>query len=251
MADLGVVRNTENQRVVLRLMKEEYGRKWGMRRKFRYGISVLAQLQHPNLVRLLDHGQIGKQPFMVTEYIEGRNIRELILKQDPLLTQNPLALIRQMAAVLYYIHAEGYIHLDFKPENLLVDENGRVVLIDFDLVRERKSKPEKIRKALPGTPAYIAPEVLSQRLVSEQADIFSFGVTAYEMVTRHKPFEATTLDEERMRQVDPRVPPTPLGQYNPQVPKRLESIILKCLAKSPDGRYPSMSSIVKDIEALV
>jgi serine/threonine-protein kinase len=155
-----------------------------------------------------------------------------------------------MAMTLYYIHSRGFLHLDFKPENLLVRDSGQVVLIDFDLAIERKSRPVKIKNP-PGTPAYLAPEVQKQHLVDERADIYAFGVTAYEMLCYHKPFEGLTLEEARAAQVNPRIPPRPIHKYKADVPPRLESIVLKCLAKPVEARYPSMSLVMKDLEALI
>ncbi|NCC52561.1 MAG: serine/threonine protein kinase [Spartobacteria bacterium] len=250
MADLYVALDEQHNRVVLRLLKEEYARDRRIHKNFLKGVKILSLLRHPNIVRLIKSGKIGKVPYMVLELIEARTMRDLILHQEDLLVQNPLSLIRQMAMTLYFVHSRGFIHLDFKPENLMVQDNGHVVLLDFDLAMERKNKPIKIRQ-VPGTPAYLAPEVQKQGLVDECADIYSFGVTCYEMLCYHKPFEDVTIDKARLAQLDPKVPARPIHRYKADVPRRLETIVLKCLAKDPMQRYPSMSLVVKDLEALI
>jgi serine/threonine-protein kinase len=187
---------------------------------------------------------------MVLEFIDSRTLRDLILYRDVLLTQNVLSLMRQMAAAVFHIHQSGYLHLDLKPENILICNDGHVVLIDFDLAMKRKRRPVKI-KNLPGTPSYIAPETLTKHVVDEASDIYSFGVICYEMLTYHKPFEGDKIEQVRAAQVDPAIPPTRLRQHNPNVPAALESLVLKCLAKQVTDRYPSMSLVIRDLEAIV
>jgi serine/threonine-protein kinase len=250
MANLYVALDPHKDRVVLRVLRPEYARKRRMRKKFESGVAILRELKHPHIVRVLQTGMEDKQPYMVMEFVPGRHLRELILHRDALVEQHRLGLIRQMADMLGYLHTAGYLHLDFKPENLIVRDDAFVVLIDFDLAMVRKPKPVKIRN-IPGTRAYLPPEVLKQHRVDERADIYSFGVTAYEILCHHKPFEAATVDGMLNAQLDPAVRPTPLSQYTREVPKALESIVLKCLAKDPDSRYPSMSLVRKDLEALL
>ncbi|MBN1269103.1 MAG: serine/threonine protein kinase [Kiritimatiellae bacterium] len=250
MAHLYVCRAQDQSRVVVRVLKDQYARDRRFHKSFLHAAEVLAKLHHPNIVRLIRTGRDGPTPYMVIEYVDSRNLRDLILHRDPLLTQNPLPLILQMAAALFYVHSAGYVHLDFKPENLLIQENGHVVLVDFDLALEYRNKPIRLRE-VPGTPAYVAPEVLTERTVDERADIFSFGVTGYEMLTFHKPFEAVTVEQARALQINPAIPPTSLEQYNPSVPAALRSIVLKCLAKRPSDRYPSLSLVIKDLEAIL
>jgi len=250
MADLYVALDPQQNRVVLRLLKEEYARDRRIHKNFLKGVNILSLLKHPNIVRLITSGKVKKIPYMILELIEGRTMRDLILHKNDLLVLNQLSLIRQMALTLYFVHTRGFVHLDFKPENLMVRDDGHVILLDFDLAIERKNKPIKLRKP-PGTPAYLAPEVQIQNLVDERADIYSFGVTCYEMLCYHKPFEGITIDESRIMQLDPRTPPRPIHRYKADVPPRLERIVLKCLAHDPVARYPSMSLVVKDLEALI
>jgi serine/threonine-protein kinase len=201
-------------------------------------------------VKLIKIGYEGCIPFMVLEYIESRTLRDLILGRDALLTQNVLSLMRQMAAALFYIHDSGFLHLDIKPENIIVQNDGHVVLIDFDLAIPTKRWFKRIH-ALPGTPFYMAPETLTRRIVDEKSDIYSFGVTCYEMLTYHKPFEGDRIETVRSAQVNPTIAPTRLRQHNPEVPATLEALVLKCLAKKPVDRYPSMSLVIRDLEQIL
>ncbi len=250
MTRLFVALDSQQNRVVIRYLLEEWSRRWFVRRHFFQSAEIMKQLNHPSIVKLIKTGYEGSIPYMILEYVESRTLRDLILYRDPLLVHNVLSLIRQMAAALFYIHSAGYLHLDLKPENILVRDDGHVMLIDFDLAMKSRHRPVKI-KQLPGTPSYIPPETLTKHLVDERADIYSFGVTCYEMLTYHKPFEGDKIELVRAAQVDPSIPATRLRHHNPAVPAALESMVLKCLAKQPDDRYPSMSLVIRDLEAII
>lgn len=250
MTRLYVALDGQQNRVVIRILTDEWARHRKFRKSFFHSAEILAKLDHPSIVKLVKTGCEGSIPYMALQFIESRSLRDLILYRDPLLTENVLSLMRQIAAAVFYIHSSGYLHLDLKPENILVQPDGHVVIIDFDLAIKRKRRPVRI-KQLPGTPSYVAPETLTKHLVDEGADIYSFGVTCYEMLTYHKPFEGDKIEMVRAMQVDPNIPPTRLRQHNPSVPAALESLVLKCLAKQPAERYPSMSLVIRDLEALI
>ena len=250
MTHLFVGVDTQQQRVVLRRIKPEYLRDRRIRSSFIQGAEILSRLHHPNVVRYIKHGLQHDEPFMAIDFIESRTLRDLILHRDPLLTQNILSLIRQMASALAYLHRSGYVHLDFKPENLLIRHDGLVVLVDFDLAIERKPKPVKVNP-LPGTFSYLPPETLTKNLVDEQTDIYAFGVTCYEMITGHKPYEGLTLDESRKNQMDPNIAPKKFKFYQVNTSAALENLIFKCLAYRPQDRYPSMSLVERDLETML
>ncbi len=250
MTRLYVALDKQQNRVVIRCLTDEWAKRWGARKTFFHSAEVISQLNHPNIIKLIETGMEGRVPFMVIEFIESRTLRDLILYRDPLLTDNVLSLMRQLAEALLFIHNRGYLHLDVKPENILIRNDGHLVLIDFDLAVRTKRFFKKIRQ-LPGTPSYISPETLTTRIVDEKSDIYSFGVTAYEMLTYHKPFEGDKIEQVRAAQVDPAIPPTRPRQHNSAIPVAVENLILKCLAKNPADRYPSMSLVIRDLEALI
>ena len=242
--------DAQQNRVVIRRLKHEYQRDRRVRANFLNGAKILGQLHHPNIVRLIKAGLCQDEPFTVVEFVEARNLRELILRKDPLLYQNTLTIMRQMAAAISYVHLAGFLHLDIKPENLIVRNDGLLILIDFDLAIERKPKPVKL-SPLPGTFAYMPPETLLRNLVDDQSDIYAFGVTCYEMMTGHKPFEGVTVEDARKAQVDPNGRPTRFRFHNVNLPPSMESLILKCLAYRQADRYPSMSLVMRDLETMV
>jgi len=151
-----------------------------------------------------------------------------------------------VAAALLNVHESGYMHLDFKPENILVTRNGGVRLIDFDTALEIPDKPVKMSKN-PGTPGYMAPEQLQREPIDARVDIFAYGVAAYELLTNHKPFPGESPGEILAAQLND-AGPVPPHEHNPEIPPALEKTILKCLARDPDRRYPFMSVLKHDVE---
>ncbi len=250
MTHLYVAVDHNQHRFVLRRLKPDYVNDKRIRNSFLHGAEILSKLHHPNIVRLHKAGIFQNEPFMTLEYVESRNLRDLIQTKSPLLYQNILTMLRQMSAALNHVHSMGFWHLDFKPENLIVREDGLVVLVDFDLAIERRSKPVKI-SPLPGTPAYLPPESLTKSTVDDQTDIFSFGVTAYEILTGHKPFEGVTQDDAKRNQIDPNTRPLRISSHNIRVSIQLETLIFKCLAKRPEERYPSITLVTRDFETMV
>lgn len=250
MTHLFVAVDREQHRVVLRRVKPDYIKDRRTRNSFLKGAEILSRLHHPNIVRLHKAGLFHDEPFMAVEYIEAKNMKDLIQIKSPLVYQNVLTMFRQMAAALNHVHMMGFWHLDFKPENLIVREDGLVVLVDFDLAMERSPKDVKL-SPLPGTFAYLPPETLSKSIVNDQTDIFSFGVTCYEILTGRKPFEGVTAEDARRNQMEPNTRPMRLALHNIKVPMPMETLIFKCLAKHPQERYPSISLVARDLETMI
>jgi len=140
------------------------------------------------------------------------------------------------------------MHLDFKPENVLVTRNAKVRLVDFDLAQPILETPKKASKKNPGTPAYMAPEQLLGEPVTHRADIFSYGVAAYELLTNQKPFPGATPAEILKRQLDRSEFVVP-SQYNHDLPTNLERVVVKCLEREPDRRYPFIGVMVRELQA--
>lgn len=217
------------------------------RSRFFTGCEVLAALQpHPLIIGYVGHGRIEGQPTLVMEYVEASNLKLLIARSDDLLGEQLGNILIDSAAALEHTHDRGYLHLDFKPENVLVSRAGKVRLIDFDLAQPLLDAPRKFGKN-PGTPAYMAPEQLLREPFDHRADIYAFGVTAYELVTLQKPFAGDTPDEILRRCLDRKEFAAP-RELNPEVPPALERIILRCLDRDPARRFPHAPGLRYDLE---
>jgi len=251
LTDLYVCGTPEGHRVVVRFIKEHYKNDRNMRKAFKKGLEILQELDHPGVVKVLDSGSIKGVPYMVIDYHESENLRECILHQNPILRAHSLTLVRQLADALSYVHNRGYLHMDLKPENMLVKPSVELMLIDFDLsIRHKGSKSVKM-KVLPGTPTYLAPETLVYQLVDECSEVFAYGVAAYELLCSHKPFEANSVTEYKRAVVDSRVKAYPLHEHRGDISRKLEEVVMKCLSKNPAMRYPSMSLVKRDLDALL
>ncbi len=248
MAELYLVTDHQGQHFVLRVMRPELRARWGRIAQFRWGCKVLSCLDHPNVIHFYGRGKFRGSRYAVLEYADGPNLKEAILRADPMLRAHQLQLLVGMAAGLAHVHQRGFVHLDFKPENVIVPKNYQPKLIDFDLAIKRPRSPKRIR-TLSGTPLYLAPEQLARRPVDERADIFSFGMTAYEMLTGKKPIAGDTRDEILKKYAHFKDNLKPLRAHVPDIRPSLERLILKCLEKDPDRRYPTMGLVVRDLQS--
>lgn len=249
MAEIWLATDATGKVFALRKLQDNSFFNFTDKKRFVRGCEVLAKVHHhDSIISYVTHGKIKGESFLLMEYLEGSNLKLLLSRCDPVLQENLGNILINMARGLEHVHEEGYMHMDFKPENILVSANGTVRLIDFDLTIPRPEKPSKLTEN-PGTPAYMAPEQLRGREVDHRADIFAYGVTAYELLTLRKPFPGDTPKEILVRQLDPNADLAPPSVINPDVPPALERVVLKCLERDPANRYPYMSVLVRDLEA--
>jgi eukaryotic-like serine/threonine-protein kinase len=247
MADIWLVTDGRGRPYALRKLRGELRFNFRARRRFLHGCEVLERVNQSDfIVNYVEHGKANGTLYLLMDYVEAANLKELFARHDPVLVENVAQILIDMAVGLGHVHESGFMHLDFKPENVLVTRNGGVRLIDFDLARPIPEKPKKLSNN-PGTPGYMAPEQLQRLPVDTRADIFAYGVAAYELLTNQKPFPGETPGEILARQLD-LSGPVPLRELNPDLPPALEKAVLKCLAREPDHRYPFMSVLVRDLQ---
>ena len=151
-----------------------------------------------------------------------------------------------LAEGLDHIHDEGYVHLDVKPENVMVTANGDIRICNFDLSLPRPDKPIRL-KTNAGTAAYMAPEQLMKKPLDHRADQFAFGVTMYEILTFRKPYDGNTVEEVLRRQMDPQYEIPPPRSYNNDIPIAVQNIVMKCLNHDPEKRYIVTTQLVKEL----
>lgn len=253
MTRLYVAVDSNQERYVIRVLDPQMAKERKNRNRFFEGGEILKKLNtpepRPDIVPFVSSGYADKVPYMVLKYIESRTLRDLILYREPWLTENVMVFIRQLGHAIQYVHSRGYLHLDIKPENILIEPNGQLVLIDFDLALPRKRFFKKLSE-VSGTTAYVPPETLLTRVADDRADIYAFGICCYEMLTFRKPYEGEKIEKVRADQVDPKVPPTPIRQVNPAIPQMLANIVMKCIAKNADDRYPDMGLVLRDLDKI-
>lgn len=251
MASLWVATDQEGKTFTLRKLHNHLKFNLKARAQFIRGCKILSKIPpHEGVVKYIEHGRAEGTLYLLMEYVECSNLKLLMARNDPLFTENIANILIDMAVALEHIHDHGFMHLDFKPENVVLTRSSTVKIVDFDLAQPIPEKPVKL-KNYAGTPAYMAPEQLMRKEIDQRADIFAFGVTAYELLTYQKPFpgetpfEVLNLQKNRTNTfIMPR-------ELNPDIPAPLEKVILKCLEFEPDNRYPIMSSLVHDLKSIL
>lgn len=245
MAHIWLATDEQGRAHALRRMHSNIKGSLSARRRFFHGCDVLASVQsHRCVIGYFEHGKIEGNPFLLMEYVEGDNLKELYARHDPVLLENVAQILLDAGEGLEHVHESGYMHLDFKPENILVSRNGGVKLVDFDLARPITDTGK--RKKNPGTPAYMAPEQLAGEPFDHRVDIFAFGVAAYELLTNQKPFAGETASEILASQLD-RANLVRPRDHNPDIPAKMEAVIMKCLALDPNERYHFASILNHDL----
>jgi eukaryotic-like serine/threonine-protein kinase len=248
MADIWLVTDSNNKPYALRRLHDRLRFNLLARKRFVRGAEILSRIHdYPGIIGYVEHGKISGTHYLAMEYVEASNLKDLYATHDPVLLENVAQILIDMAGALEHMHDNSYMHLDFKPENVLVTRSGKVRLVDFDLSQQISEKPLKMKEN-PGTPAYMAPEQLLGEGITHHVDIFSFGVTAYELLTNQKPFPGETPAEIVKRQVDRSSFVMP-REYNPDIPENLEKVILKCLERDPGKRYPIMGVMSRELQA--
>jgi eukaryotic-like serine/threonine-protein kinase len=248
MSDIWLVTDSNGKPYALRRLHPQLRFNFVARRRFVRGCEILSQIHdHEHIIGYVEHGKAEGTMYLVMDYVEAASLKELYARHDPLLLEHVAQILIDMASGLEHLHENGYMHLDFKPENVLVTRNAGVRLIDFDLAQPLPEKPKKMSKN-PGTPAYMAPEQLQRQPIDGRVDVFAYGVAAYELLTNQKPFPGETPDEILRKQMD-RSGFVPPRKHNPEIPLAMEKVILKCLERDPDKRYPFLSVLARDVKA--
>ncbi len=248
MSEIWLATDGRNRPFALRRLKSGLRFDFTARRRFMRGCEILAQLADcEHIVGYVEHGKAKGTCYLVMDYVEAENLKLLQSRQDPVLAENLAQILIDIATGLSHVHENGYMHLDFKPENILVTRNGAVRLIDFDMAQPIPEQPVKFSKN-PGTPGYMAPEQLKREPMDARADIWAFGVVAYELVTSQKPFPGDTPGEILAAQVQPSGP-VPPREHNASVPPALEEVILRCLSLNPERRYGIAGMLLRDLQS--
>jgi serine/threonine-protein kinase len=247
MSEIWLATDDTGRTVAVRLMLNDSLFAFKERKRFITGCEVLQHVTgHDKIIGYIEHGKIGGQLALVMDYVEGENLKMRMAAQDPVLAENIAQILIDTAEALDHLHDQGYMHLDFKPENVVMSRNGHVKLLDFDLALPIPNPPRKL-DANPGTPLYMSPEQLLRQPVDHRADIWAYGVAAYELLTFRKPFPGENADEVLRRQLD-RKDFVPARELNPEIPPAMERIIAQCLQQDMERRYPVTSVLVHELK---
>lgn len=207
-----------------------------------------ARLDHPNIAPVYDVGRHQGRPFIVMKVLEGDTLTALLRARGPLPMAETLALFRQLAAGLDYIHARGFIHRDIKTSNIFVGPDGHATILDFGILRAKGGGGLTRTGLVLGTPQYMAPEqALGQKDVDHRVDLYALAVVLFECVAGSLPFQADS--EIRLIQLQAHAPPPNLAERAPWVPAAVARVLNRALAKRPDERFSSGAELLEALEA--
>jgi serine/threonine-protein kinase len=233
--------------VALKILHEQYTRDEGYVERFRREARSVAQLTHPNIVTVIDRGEQDGRQFIVFEYVDGMNLKELLDEEGPLPVHDAIELGLQVARGLSFAHEQGLVHRDVKPQNVLIDGDGRAKVTDFGIARSLDVDGMTITGTVMGTSNYIAPEQARGQPVDEQTDVYSLGCVLYELLTGDVPYDGDNFVSVAMRHVNDPVPS--VRDRRPDVPPRLDEAIRRAMAKDHQERFASMAGFADELEA--
>ena len=245
MADVYKGKDTMlNRYVAIKVLKKEYRENKDFVRKFRSEAQAAAGLLNPNIVNVYDVGEDRGLYYMVMELVEGITLKEYIQKKGKLSTKEAISIAIQMCTGIEAAHKHNIIHRDIKPQNIIISKEGKVKVTDFGIARAVDSNT--VSSNAMGSVHYVSPEQARGGYCDAKSDIYSVGITMYEMITGRVPFDGDSTVSVAMKHLQENI--TPPSQYAPDMSKALEKIILKCTQKSPERRYESTTLLIQDLK---
>ena len=233
-----------NRFVAVKVLKPEFREDTTFIQKFKSEAQAAAVLTHPNIVNVFDVGDDNGVYYIVMELIEGITLKEYISKKGKLSVKEATSIAIQVSMGLEAAHSHGIVHRDVKPQNIIISMDGKVKVTDFGIARAASSNT--ISSNVMGSVHYSSPEQVRGGYSDEKSDIYSLGITMYEMVTGKVPFDGDTTVAIAIKHLQEEI--VPPSVYTPELPHSLEQIILKCTQKSVDRRYQNMEDVTADLK---
>jgi predicted Ser/Thr protein kinase len=233
--------------VALKILHEQYNADEDFVERFKREARSVAQLQHPNIVTVIDRGEADDRQFIVFEYIDGENLKELVVRKGRLDIREALEIAVEVARGLAFAHAQGLVHRDVKPQNVLLNGDGRAKVTDFGIARSVDVDGMTQTGTVLGTSNYIAPEQASGQPVDAQTDVYALGVVLYELLAGEVPFPGESFVAVAMKHVHE--PPPNLLDHRRDVPLRVAAAVDRALEKDPGQRFASMSAFAAELDA--
>ena len=234
--------------VAIKVIKPELANSTDILKRFKQELLLARQVTHKNVVRIFDLGEEHGTKFITMEYIEGVDLKTQILQRGKFSAPEAIAIIIQVCHALDAAHAQGIIHRDLKPQNILVQKDGRAVVMDFGIAHSDEGEGMTLTGAMIGTPEYMSPEQARGQKVDERSDIFSLGLVFYELLTGKLPFKADTVIETMFKRTQERA--TPPAEIEYSVPAEANRVVVRCLETDPAKRYEGALEVLADVESI-
>lgn len=233
-----------NRYVAVKVLKKEYREDENFVKKFRSEAQAAAGLLNPNIVNVYDVGEDRGLYYMVMELVEGITLKEYVQKKGELSSKEAISIAIQMCTGIEAAHNHHIIHRDIKPQNIIISKEGKVKVTDFGIAKATTS--QTVSTSAMGSVHYVSPEQARGGYCDEKSDIYSAGITMYEMVTGRVPFDGDSTVSVAMKHLQENI--TPPSEYAPDLSPALEKIILKCTQKSSERRYQSAGELIQDLK---
>ena len=233
-----------NRTVAIKVLKQEFSDNANFVSKFRVEAQAAAGLMHPNIVNVYDVGEEKGMYYIVMEYVDGITLKKYIEKKSRLTAKEAISIAIQVSLGLQAAHANHVIHRDIKPQNIMISRDGKVKVTDFGIAKAATSNT--ITSNVMGSVHYTSPEQARGGYSDERSDIYSLGISLFEMLTGRVPFNGETTVAIAIKHIQSPMPSP--REFVPDVPRSVEQIVLKCCEKSPDRRYQNMNELIGDLK---
>lgn len=233
-----------NRFVAVKVLKQEFSENKNFVSKFRVEAQAAAGLMHPNIVNVYDVGEEDGIHYIVMELVEGITLKKYIEKKVRLTTKEAISIAIQVAMGIEAAHNNHIIHRDIKPQNIIISKEGKVKVTDFGIAKAASSNT--ITSNVMGSVHYTSPEQARGGFSDAKSDIYSMGITFFEMLTGRVPFNGDTTVAIAIKHIQDEMPSP--REFVPEIPVSVEKIVLKCTQKSPDRRYQSMEEMIRDLK---
>jgi len=233
--------------VALKVIRPELASSSSMLARFKQELLLSRQVTHKNVIRIYDLGDADGVKFITMEFVEGRDLRALIHEKKKYSPEEAVEVMQQVCQALQAAHSVGVIHRDLKPQNIMREENGRILVMDFGLARTMEGDGMTQTGALVGTMEYMSPEQALGKELDQRSDVFTAGLILYELLTGNMPFKAETALASLIRRTQERA--IPVSDLDRNIPGALSSIVSKCLERDPNLRYQSAEEVLRALDS--
>jgi eukaryotic-like serine/threonine-protein kinase len=235
------------RKVAIKVIRRDLALDTEMVRRFKQELLLARQVSHRNVVRIFDIGEWESTRYISMEYVEGRELGEIVFRSGKLAHARAASIALQIAKALKAAHTEKVIHRDLKPQNIVIDENDRAYVMDFGIARSMEQSGMTQTGAIVGTLEYMSPEQAKGEIADQRSDLYAFGLIFYEMLTGVSAFKGDTPLASLYKRIQER--PVPPAQLDSKIPHELSAIVSRCLEPRPEKRYQSAAEVIADIDA--